>query len=75
MNIFYVCTILHRYGTTVFVMPPTKILHSSLMNNDPEKLRHAAQAESHPLVIVFPKDFEDVTRTQQILRDSGLWFM
>jgi hypothetical protein len=64
-----------RYGTTVFVLPPTKVLHSELMNHNPEKLRHAAQSEQHPQVIVIPKNYEDVTQTQQILRDAGLWFL
>lgn len=64
-----------RYGTTVFVLPPTKVLHSELMNHNPEKLRHAAQSEQHPQVIVIPKDYEDVTQPQQILRDAGLWFL
>lgn len=64
-----------RYGTTVYVMPPTKILHTTLMHNEAEKLRHAVQATNHPLVIVVPKDFEDVTRPQQMLRDAGLWFL
>lgn len=64
-----------RYGTTVYVLPPTQILHAELLKHQPDKLRHAAEAERHPQAIVLPKHFEDVARTQQVLRDAGLWFL
>lgn len=65
-----------RYGTTTFIIPPFNVLHASIMNNDPEKLRQAAEAEAKPMVIVTAKDFSGQEGTEKkMLKEAGLWLL
>lgn len=63
-----------RYGTTTYILPPFKVLHTSVMENDPLKIREAVAAEDHPMVVVLPKDFsEQEGQEKKVLKEAGLW--
>jgi hypothetical protein len=64
-----------RYGTTTYVAPPFKVLHTAIMENDPSKIREAAEAEDHPLVIIIPKDWNEAGKERMILKEAGLWLI
>ena len=74
-NTINVNLLVGRYGTTTYVLPPYKVLHTAMMENDPEKLKEAAEADDKPYVIIPPKNFEDDSQTKQMLLNAGLWFM
>ena len=55
-------------------MPPFNVLHTSIMENDPIKVREAVAAEDHPMVVIIPKDFSDVEgQEKKLLTQAGLW--
>lgn len=64
-----------RYGTTTFILPPDKVLHTELMEHDPAKIKDAVLSKEPPLVVVMPKDFSGSQKTKKILSDSGLWYL
>lgn len=64
-----------RYGTTTFIFPPAKVLHTEMMAHDPAKIREAVDAEDKPMAIVLPKEYDDESKTKKILQDAGLWFL
>jgi len=67
-----------RYGTTTYIMPPHKVLHTELMAEDPMKIRQAVEKKEtsdRPFVVVVPKFYEDSGKAKKLLIDSGLWYM
>jgi hypothetical protein len=56
-------------------MPPYKILHTEIMENDVSKIKEVAESDDKPFVIVFPKDFSDEMNTKRIMKEAGLWFI
>jgi len=64
-----------RYGTTTYVMPPYKVLHTELVGEDAAKLKEAVEGKDRPLVVVLPKDYTDPGKAKKLLIDSGLWYL
>ncbi len=69
------CGCWFRYGTTTYVMPPYKVLHTDIMENDVAKIKEVTESDDKPFVVVFPKDFVDETSTKRIIKEAGLWFI
>jgi len=71
--------IVYRYGTTTYIMAPYKVLHVELIGYDAAKLRQSVEGKDNkadlPYAIVVPKDFNDPSKTKQLLIDSGLWYI
>ena len=64
-----------RYGTTTFIMPPHKVLHTELMAHHPDKIMAAIQSADKPLVIVFPREGVAPGATTALLKQCNLWFL
>lgn len=46
------------------------------MENDANKIREAATAEDHPMIIVMPKDFSGQEgEEKKVLKEAGLWLL
>jgi hypothetical protein len=55
-------------------MPPYKVLHTALMNNNADKIREAVVSNEKPMAIVFPSESSTHTETLALIKASGLWF-
>ena len=64
-----------RYGTTTYMLPPFRVLHTALMKNDPEKIKGALVAKEKPMAIVIPREGLTSSEAIKILKDSNLWFL
>ena len=53
-----------RYGTTTFVLPPDKVLHADLMENDPAKIKDAVLSKVCMYVCII-----------LILNDLTVWYV
>eukprot|EP01038_Epipyxis_sp_PR26KG_P008836 gene8836-11927_t len=63
-----------RYGTTTYVLPPYKVLHTELMEHDPTKIKEALQSSEPPMVVVIPKEL-DVSAAKKLLSEIGMWMI
>ena len=68
-------------GTTTFLMPPYRVLHSDLMNGDAAKVKHAVElskaeknVEDKLLAVVIPHEGLSPSAAKKLLVDSGMWF-
>eukprot|EP00607_Mallomonas_marina_P009960 CAMPEP_0182420854 /NCGR_PEP_ID=MMETSP1167-20130531/5936_1 /TAXON_ID=2988 /ORGANISM="Mallomonas Sp, Strain CCMP3275" /LENGTH=456 /DNA_ID=CAMNT_0024597357 /DNA_START=268 /DNA_END=1638 /DNA_ORIENTATION=- len=61
-----------RYGSTTYIMPPAKVLHTDILGGDAERLRDAVQSKPPPAVIVMPYHMEP-SQIISMLKVAGLW--
>lgn len=66
-----------RYGTTTYMLPPYKVLHTELMNHDPVKIIDAVTTttQQRPMVIVFPHEGRSTSVTKELLQKCNLWLL
>ena len=66
-----------RYGTTTYILPPYRVLHTELMANDPAKIIGALTAPpaDRPMVIVFPRENVAPATTKALLKQCNLWLL
>jgi len=64
-----------RYGTTSYLLPPARVLHTELMGHDPVKLKEAAASSKKPLAIVVPTEGMTSAQAKKMLQGAGLWYL
>lgn len=64
-----------RYGTTTYILPPFRVLHTELMAHDPVKIKDALASPDRPMVVVLPLEGMPPAEGEKLLRSSDLWML
>ena len=56
------------------MMPPLKVLHTQLLNNDPVSIYAAVSSEEPPMIVTMSYDMPSAD-VKSLLANSGLWFL
>ena len=56
------------------MMPPLKVLHTKILDNDPVAIYSAVTSDTPPMVVTMSYDMPSAD-VKSLLTNSGLWFL